>query len=210
MTAPVTETEYLDNEGLAEFPGLPDGPELIDLRDHGEVLDAHPRPEPPEAPESPAKPKRRAPSEVPLHRLLDRAKPSLAEAAALAAAVLEALGTMHEAGCTHGGLDSRSVRVGLRGDIRLAGGRPRRGGTGRPDAEQRRADNRAAAGIVAEILKAAGRPARPLTDREERLVSRLEAATDARSLSRRGLLRAAGAWTRCWVRWSVAGPPATG
>ena len=60
-----------------------------------------------------------------LHRLLDRAKPSLAEAAALAAVLLEALATMHDAGCTHGDLDCRSVQIGPRGDVRLDGRKPK-------------------------------------------------------------------------------------
>jgi hypothetical protein len=188
LTAHATETEDASAEALAEFPGLPDVPEVldvpevIDLRDPAPaVIDLRDQPD--------QRPSDRP--EVPLHRLLDRAKPSLAEAAALAAVVLEALGTMHEAGCAHGDLDSGSVQVGLGGDVRLAGGKPRRAGTARFDAEQRRADIRAAAGIITEILKSAGRPARQLTDPETRLLTRLEAATDARSLSRRGPLRAA-------------------
>jgi hypothetical protein len=187
LTVYATETEDASAETLAEFPGLPDVPEVLELP---EVLD------PPEVidlrdDQGSDGAERRDRPEVPLHRLLDRAKPSLAEAAALAAVVLEALGTMHEAGCAHGDLDSRSVQVGLGGDVRLGGGKPQRPGTARSDAEQRRSDIRAAAGIITEILKSAGRPARPLTDRETRLLARLESATDARSLSRRGLLRAA-------------------
>ncbi len=205
MTAHVTEIGDRSAESVAEFPGLPELPEILDLGDQPEVLDSCDQPgdvvdlrDRPEAvldlrdgrEDEPAQPDTSRP-EVPLHRLLDRAKPSLAEAAALAAVVLEALGTMHEAGCAHGDLDSQSVQVGLGGDVRLAGGKPKRAGTARFDAEQRRADTRAAAGIIKEIVKSAGRPARPLTEREAKLLSRLEAACDPRSLSRRGPLRAA-------------------
>src|SRR5205085_5729435 len=55
----------------------------------------------------------------------------------------------------------------------------------------RKADVRAAAGLVAGVAKAAGRPTRALDDREERIVARLRSAADPRSLARRGLLRAA-------------------
>jgi hypothetical protein len=122
-----------------------------------------------------------------LQRVLDRAKPSLAEAASLCAIVLEAIADMHDAGCTHGSLDSRSVRLTADCEVRL---------TDRPhcaddaDADERRADIRAVAAIVAEIDKATGRPARPLTEREERIADRLASAADPRSLSRRGLRRA--------------------
>lgn len=126
-----------------------------------------------------------------LHHLLDRAKPSLAEAASLAALVLEALADMHDAGCTHGRLDSRSVRLGPGGKVRVAGRRSSAGSKGTIDQEERRADVQAAAGIVAEIDKAAGRPNRALTDREERLSARLAASAEFRSLSRRGLGKAA-------------------
>ncbi|HET9769367.1 MAG TPA: hypothetical protein VFS16_00660 [Acidimicrobiia bacterium] len=189
MTVDVTETENPSVDRFAEFPGLPDLPEVVDLP---EVIDLRDGVEPvATVPETAGTvvDLREGP-EVPLHRLLERAKPSLAEAAALAAVVLDALGTMHEAGCAHGDLDSASVRVGLGGDVRLAGGKPVRAGAARFDADQRRADIRAAAGIVAEIVRAAGRPARPLTEREERLLARLESAGDARSLARRGPLRA--------------------
>ncbi|HYT39205.1 MAG TPA: hypothetical protein VEN99_06835, partial [Acidimicrobiia bacterium] len=123
---------------------------------------------------------------VSLHRLLDRAKPSLGEAASLAALVLEAVADLHEAGCTtHGGLDTRSVRISPEGAVRLADGEP-----GSPptqlDDDTRRADVRAAAGIVAEIAASAGRPIRPLTEREEKLEARLASAADPRSLVRRG------------------------
>ena len=61
---------------------------------------------------------------------------------------------------THGDLDTRVVRVVLDGTVRISGRRSEApGSAGPPDA--RRADVRAAAGIVAEIAKAAGRPARP-------------------------------------------------
>ncbi len=125
-----------------------------------------------------------------LHHLLDRAKPSMAEAASLAALVLAALADMHDAGDTHGGLDSRSVR--LTPDCRVhVAGRRRSPGKTAADRDERRADIRAAAAIVAEIDKAAGRPNRPLTDREERLAARLEANADPQSLARRGLATAA-------------------
>jgi hypothetical protein len=128
---------------------------------------------------------------VPLLRLLDRAKPSLAEAAALAALVLEAVAAMHAAGHRHGGLDGRSVRVGLDGTVRLAGWGPNALFPKGLDDDVRRADVRAAAGLVAGIATAAGRPARPLTEREDRMAARLAAAGDPRSLARRGLLKAA-------------------
>ena len=127
---------------------------------------------------------------LPLHRLLDRAKPSLAEAASLAALVLEALAVMHDNTGAHGRIDSRSIRLTPAGTVRIAGrpGREDRDGTAR---DMRRADIEAVAAIVAEIDKATGRPNRPLTDREERLSARLAANADARSLSRRTLRKAA-------------------
>ena len=125
-----------------------------------------------------------------LHRLLDRAKPSLGEAASLAALVLEALAVMHDNSGAHGRLDSRAIRLTPAGTVRIAGrpGREDRDGTAR---DLRRADIEAAAAIVAEIDKAAGRPNRALTDREERLSARMAANADARSLSRRSLRKAA-------------------
>lgn len=125
-----------------------------------------------------------------LHRLLDRAKPSLAEAASLAALVLEALADMHDAGHTHGRLDSRSIRLTPGCRVHVAGRRRTMTKAG-PDRDERRSDIRAAAAIVAEIDKATGRPNRSLTDREERLTARLAANADARSLSRRSLRTAA-------------------
>ena len=124
---------------------------------------------------------------VPLHRLLDRAKPSLAEAASLAATVLEAVADLHDSGRTHGHLDSQSVRLSPDVGVRLAGPE----GAAGVDDGRRRADIAAAAAIVADIDKATGRPARALTDREERLAVRLTTAADPRSLARRGLRRAA-------------------
>jgi len=124
-----------------------------------------------------------------LHRLLDRAKPSLAEAASLAALVLEALADMHDTGATHGRLDARSIRLTPGCKVHVAG--RHNTAEARADGDERRADVRATAAIVAEIDKAAGRPDRPLTDREERLAARLAASADARSLARRGLRRAA-------------------
>ncbi len=125
-----------------------------------------------------------------LHRLLDRAKPSLAEATSLAALVLEALAVMHDNTGAHGRLDSRSIRLTPACTVRIAGrpDRKDRNGTAR---DLRRADIEAAAAIVAEIDKATGRPNRPLTDREERLSARLAANADASSLARRGLRKAA-------------------
>ncbi|TMK37991.1 MAG: hypothetical protein E6G66_19105 [Actinobacteria bacterium] len=128
---------------------------------------------------------------VSLLRLLDRAKPSLAEAAVLAALVLDAVAAMHAGGHTHGELDSRAVRVGLDGAVRIAGWGPNALFPASPDDEVRRADIRAAAGIVAEIAKSAGRPTRPLTRQEDRLVARLSSNADPRSLARRGPLKAA-------------------
>ena len=125
-----------------------------------------------------------------LHHLLDRAKPSMAEAASLAALVLAALADMHDAGDTHGSLDSRAVRLTPDCRVHVAGRRRSEGKTG-ADPEGRRADISAAAAIVAEIDTAAGRPNRPLTEREERLAARLEANADPSSLARRGLAKAA-------------------
>jgi len=125
-----------------------------------------------------------------LHRLLDRAKPSMAEAASLAALVLEALAEMHDAGHTHGRLDSRSIRLTPGCKVHVAGRRRTTTEAG-VDRDEQRADVRAAAAIVAEIDKATGRPNRSLTAREERLAARLAANGDARSLARRGLHQAA-------------------
>jgi hypothetical protein len=126
-----------------------------------------------------------------LHRLLDRAKPSLAEAASLASLALGALADMHDAGHTHGRLDSRSIRLSPGCTVHVAG-RRRTAREAGPDRDEQRADIRAAAAIVAEIDKATGRPDRPLTHREERLTARLAANADARSLARRSLRTAAG------------------
>ena len=125
-----------------------------------------------------------------LHRLLDRAKPSLAEAASLAALVLEALAVMHDNTGSHGSLDSQSIRLTPAGTVRIAGRRSSDDADG-TDRDKRRADIRAAAAIVAEIEKATGRPNRTLTDREERLAARLAANADPSSLTRRGLRKAA-------------------
>jgi hypothetical protein len=128
---------------------------------------------------------------VSLHRLLDRAKPSLTEAASLAALVLDAVAALHEAGCTHAGLDSRSVRIGPAGEVRLTGWGSNALFPAGLDEETRRADVRAAAAIVGEIARSAGRPARPLTGHEDKLLARLTSAADPRSLVRRGPLKAA-------------------
>src|SRR5438552_16899780 len=77
---------------------------------------------------------------VSLLRLLDRAKPSLAEAAVLAALVLDAVAAMHAGGHTHGELDRRAVRVGLDGAVRIAGWGPNALFPARPGAAVRRAD----------------------------------------------------------------------
>ena len=127
------------------------------------------------------------PAPLSLHRLLDRAKPSLPEAASLAALVLGALADLHDAGGSHGRLDSRSVRLGPGGRVRVAGRRPSATDDGSDDHDERQSDIQAAAAIVAEIDKATGRPNRPLSDREERLTARLAANSDPRSLARRGL-----------------------
>jgi len=126
-----------------------------------------------------------------LARLLDRAKPKLAESAALAADVLEAIAAMHAAGQAHGGLDARAVRVRPDGSVRVAGWAANALFPGGLHQDVRKADVRAAAGLVADIAKAAGHPNRALDDREERIVARLRSAADPRSLARRSLLRAA-------------------
>jgi len=128
---------------------------------------------------------------VALGRLLERAKPSLAEAAALAAGVLEAVAAMHTAGQAHGGLDAQAVRIGPDGSARVAGWAANALVPAGRHEDVRRADAREAAGLVARIGKAAGRPIRPLTDREERIVARLRSAADARNLARRDLRKAA-------------------
>lgn len=128
---------------------------------------------------------------IPLHRFLDRAKLSLAEAASLASLFLEAVAAMHESGCGHGALDSRSVRVVPDGTVRLAEWGPDTPFPVGLNDEIRRADIAAAAAIIEEITKSAGRPVRELTDVEDRLLSRLKANSGAASLRRRGLRRAA-------------------
>jgi hypothetical protein len=128
---------------------------------------------------------------VPLVRLVDRAKPTLAEAAALAATVLEAVAGLHAGGHAHGGLEGRAVRVGTDGSARLAGWAANALFPAGLHEDVRRADVRAAAVLMADIARAAGRPTRPLTDREDRILARLGSAGDPRSLARRGLLRAA-------------------
>jgi hypothetical protein len=150
-----------------------------------------PGPEVPEQePEVPEPEPEALPAPLSLYRLLDRAKPSLAEATSLAALVLEALAVMHDNTGGHGRLDSRSIRLTPACTVRIAGrsGGEDRNGTAR---DVRRADIEAAAAIVAEIDKATGRPNRPLTDREERLSARLAANAVAGSLARRGLRKAA-------------------
>ena len=169
MGVHVRESEIPGEDPFAELmPEVLPGPEVLD------------RPEP-----------EFVPAPVPLERLLDRAKPSLAEAASLAALVLEAVADMHDGGRTHGHLDSRAVRLAPDGVVRMAGLGGNGAGSSGSAGDRRRADVRAAAALVAEIGKASGRPARPLTDREERLAVRLTTAADPRSLSRRGLRRAA-------------------
>jgi hypothetical protein len=138
----------------------------------------------------PAQAPTRPPVTLTLDRLLDRAKPSLAEAALLSALVLEALADLHDSGAALGGVDTKTVRLTTDGRVDLTGPRPAPKDEDGPNRDDRRADVRAAAGIVEAIDKAAGRPVRALTDREERLVARLTAAADARSLSRRGPRRA--------------------
>ena len=128
---------------------------------------------------------------VSLARLLDRAKPSLTEAAALAATVLEAVAGMHDAGQAHGDLTAAAVRVGVDGSARLAGWAVNALLPAGLHEDVRKTDVRAAAGLVTDIAKAAGRPTRPLTDREERIVARLASAGDPRRLTRRNVLKAA-------------------
>ena len=127
---------------------------------------------------------------IPLHRFLDRVKLSLAEAASLASLFLEAVAAMHESGCGHGSLDSGSVRIVPDGTVRLADWGPDAPFVGLDD-EVRRADIRAAAAIVDEIKKCAGRPNRDLTDVEDRLLARLSSAADPQSLRRRSPRKAA-------------------
>lgn len=168
MDVHVRETEAPDDDPFAELmPEVLPGPEVLPEHEP-EVL--------------------RAP--LSLHRLLDRAKPSLAEAASLAALALEALADMHDDDGTHGRLDSRSIRLTPACTVRVAGRRSPKE-TDDADRDERRDDIQAAAAIVAEIDKATGRPNRPLTDREERLSARLAANADPRSLARRGLRKAA-------------------
>ena len=164
----IRETEALGEDPFPELlPEVLPGPEVLPEREP-EVI--------------------RAP--LSLQRLLDRAKPSLAEAASLAALVLEALAEMHDAGHTHGRLDSRSIRLTAGCKVHVAGRRRTTTEAG-ADRDEERADVRAAAAIVAEIDKATGRPNRSLTAREERLAARLASNGDARSLARRGLHQAA-------------------
>lgn len=164
---------------IEDFAVIEDGPEFLP-----EVIS-----------EAPSEPRARRVAQprngVALQRFLDRAKLSLAEAASLASLVLEAVAAMHESGCGHGALDSQSVRVVPDGTVKLA-----EWGADTPfpvglTVEVKRSDIKAAAAIVEEITKSAGRPARPLTEVEERLLSRLTSASDARSLRRRGPLKAA-------------------
>lgn len=167
------------------MPEVLPGPEVIP--EHGPVLLQEHEPEP-EALQEHEPEVERAPTT--LHRLLDRAKPSLAEAGSLAALVLEALAVMHDNTGGHGSLDSRSIRLTPAGTVRIAGRRSS-DDAARTDRARRRADILAAAAIVAEIDKATGRPNRTLTDREERLVARLAASADPGSLTKRGLRKAA-------------------
>lgn len=128
---------------------------------------------------------------VPLHRFLDRAKLSLGEAASLSSLFLEAVAAMHESGCGHGALDSRSVRIVPDGTVRLAEWGPDTPFPVGLNDEVLRADVRAAAAIVEEITKSAGRPVRDLNEVEDRVLARLKANSDAASLRRRGVRRAA-------------------
>jgi hypothetical protein len=155
---------------------LEDGPEILDLT----TATASP----------PAWRASRPRDGIPLHRFLDRVKLSLAEAASLASLFLEAVAAMHESGCGHGALDSRSVRIVPDGTVRLAEWGPDTEFPVGLNDEIRRADIRAAAAIIEEITKCAGRPARPLTETEDRLLARLTSASDPGSLRRRGARRA--------------------
>src|SRR5205807_1229055 len=87
-------------------------------------------------------------------------RPVFGGAAPWPTAALEAVNRHHGGGRAHGGLDSRSVHVGLDGAIRLTGGRPDTKFPAGPDDDVRRADARATAVIVAEIAASAGRPSR--------------------------------------------------
>jgi hypothetical protein len=204
----VRETEAPGEDLFPELmPEVLPGPEVLPERDPEVLRETDPPPashpdrasdlEPASDPESaphpePAgEPRRVVPAPLTLHRFLDRAKPSLGEATSLASLVLDAIGALHDAGCTHGRLDSRTVRLTPEGEVHLAGLEPARSEPGDPDPQARKADVRAAAAVVAEIDKATGRPVRPLTDREARMADRLAAAADPASLTRRGLRRAA-------------------
>jgi hypothetical protein len=169
-----------DVRAIEDFPVvIDDGPEVLP-----EIID--------EAPSEPRAWRVAQPRDgVPLHRFLDRAKLSLAEGASLASLVLEAVAAMHESGCGHGALDSRTVRVVPDGTVRLAEWGPDTPFPVGLDDEVRQADIQAAAMLVEEIARSAGRPARPLTEVEERLLARLNSAADPRSLRRRGPLKAA-------------------
>ncbi|HVW32064.1 MAG TPA: hypothetical protein VHL53_05960, partial [Acidimicrobiia bacterium] len=123
-----------------------------------------------------------------LSRLLDRAKPSLPEAAALAAGLLETVAAMHAAGYSHGRLQGDAVRVTPDGSLRLAGWAANALFPAGLHGDVRRADVRAAAGLVADIAAAAGRPIRVLSEREEDIVARLRSAGDPSILARRTLV----------------------
>ena len=101
--APGEEDPYRDL-----MPEVLPGPEVVP--EHGPVLLQEHEPEVVRAPTT-------------LHRLLDRAKPSLAEAGSLAALVLEALAVMHDNTGGHGSLDSQSIRLTPAGTVRIAGRR---------------------------------------------------------------------------------------
>ena len=170
---------------------IDDGPEILDadepeviMEDGPEILDLT------ETAAPPAWRASRPRDGIPLDRFLDRAKLSLAEAASLSSLFLEAVAAMHESGCGHGALDSRSVRIVPDGTVRLAEwGADTEFPVGLNN-ELRRADMRAAAAIIEEITKCAGRPARALTEAEDRLLARLTSASDPSSLRRRGARRA--------------------
>lgn len=192
MDITVRETDPSGEDPYAELmlevlPGpevLPEhGPKMLPDHEPQVLPEQEPEMRPEQEPET-----LRAP--LSLQRLLDRAKPSLAEAASLAALVLEALAVMHDNSGPHGRVDSRSIRLSPACTVRIAG-RSGKQDRNRTPRDLRRADIEAAAAIVAEIDKATGRPNRPLTDREERLAARLAANADPRSLSRRSLRKAA-------------------
>src|SRR5712692_416508 len=78
---------------------------------------------------------------VPLSTILNRGRFTPAAAAALGAAVLSGVGTLHEAGIAMGGFDATAVRVTDNGEVRIAG-HPAAAVRGAPSQSDLRADVR--------------------------------------------------------------------